>query len=463
MIKFGDITIKDLYYGDIPIVRAYVGTDLVYQKDSGVFTKFPEYVDSSSTFLYDNGKEYLEMEDGEVVKSNMDLVLCGHFDEYDYLSEEDWNAMGVEVLTSYDSVVKVFKLKSGTPFIEVALYALEYPIPYTVVGCAWDSKMYLNAQWCSNFNLKNYKGSGFWGASKFKGNTTIEKIVCPDTPPTSTTSIASMFEECTNLREVRNFPQTANFVTNDLFSGCTSLEYVTPFRITNGNCSRLFMYCSSLKTWPIKTAVGSDAIYNTSNYASVRLFRGAGNAEDPDSLVIPDPLEVTTKQGDSWFEGFYGSKLNLIVKGVTEGIYAICRDSKFKEVTINVVGNTGGSLDSLFENCENLEKVRLSCNTLGVTWPWVLITGGSNPKHIYIENIPGGNYPAWNFANISRDWGLGGEENRQSVVDTLLNKSRDVAADGKKVNITLSATTMGLLTDEEKAAITAKGYTLIQG
>jgi hypothetical protein len=58
-------------------------------------------------------------------------------------------------------------------------------------------------------------------------------------------------------------------------------------------------------------------------------------------------------------------------------------------------------------------------------------------------------------------WGTGGDENRQSVVDSLLTYSYDRAANGMTTaTIQLSAATKALLTDEEVAAITAKGFTL---
>lgn len=58
-------------------------------------------------------------------------------------------------------------------------------------------------------------------------------------------------------------------------------------------------------------------------------------------------------------------------------------------------------------------------------------------------------------------WGYGSDENRGSLVDSLLTNSHDRAAAGMPaVTVQLSSRSFGLLTDEEKAAITAKGFTL---
>lgn len=58
-------------------------------------------------------------------------------------------------------------------------------------------------------------------------------------------------------------------------------------------------------------------------------------------------------------------------------------------------------------------------------------------------------------------WGDGSEENRRSLVDSLLTYSYDRAAAGwSAATVALSETVKARLTDEEIAAITAKGYTI---
>lgn len=58
-------------------------------------------------------------------------------------------------------------------------------------------------------------------------------------------------------------------------------------------------------------------------------------------------------------------------------------------------------------------------------------------------------------------WGTGGEENRQSLIDSLITYSYDRASNGMATaTIKLSANTKALLTDDEIAQITAKGFTI---
>jgi hypothetical protein len=65
------------------------------------------------------------------------------------------------------------------------------------------------------------------------------------------------------------------------------------------------------------------------------------------------------------------------------------------------------------------------------------------------------------FNITAAPWGQGTEAARQTLVDTLLNLSADRVADGNPTcTVTLAAASLAALTDEEIAAITAKGYTL---
>ena len=58
-------------------------------------------------------------------------------------------------------------------------------------------------------------------------------------------------------------------------------------------------------------------------------------------------------------------------------------------------------------------------------------------------------------------WGQGSAKARQSLVDSLLTYSFDRAAAGyAALTIKLPAASLALLTNAEKAAITAKGFTL---
>lgn len=89
-------------------------------------------------------------------------------------------------------------------------------------------------------------------------------------------------------------------------------------------------------------------------------------------------------------------------------------------------------------------------------------TGQWNLHYCLIKNIGlAKDITSWYF-NTFYEWGVGNDENRRSLVDTLLTYSIDRTkfSNYEPCVIGLYKTTKLLLTDEEIAAITAKGYTI---
>ena len=83
--------------------------------------------------------------------------------------------------------------------------------------------------------------------------------------------------------------------------------------------------------------------------------------------------------------------------------------------------------------------------------------------YIVIKNLgkgPLGGKSAYAFSGAT-NWGTGSDENRQSLIDSLITYSYDRASNGMAATyISLSANTKALLTEEEIAQITAKGFTI---
>jgi uncharacterized coiled-coil DUF342 family protein len=79
---------------------------------------------------------------------------------------------------------------------------------------------------------------------------------------------------------------------------------------------------------------------------------------------------------------------------------------------------------------------------------------------ICMKNIGKSTLITYDFS-AATSWGTGGEENRQSLIDSLITYSYDRASNGMSTaTIKLSANTKALLTDDEIAQITAKGFTI---
>lgn len=79
---------------------------------------------------------------------------------------------------------------------------------------------------------------------------------------------------------------------------------------------------------------------------------------------------------------------------------------------------------------------------------------------ILIKNIGKSTLTTFDFSDAS-NWGTDGDENRQSLIDSLITYSYDRATNGMgAATIKLSTNTKALLTEDEIAQITAKGFTI---
>ena len=111
-----------------------------------------------------------------------------------------------------------------------------------------------------------------------------------------------------------------------------------------------------------------------------------------------------------------------------------------------------------FENCTNLERLKINLRSaiaIGMLNIW--------QKKLYYQEIKelGTAKKSENLDASITIWGQGSDEARQSLVDSLLTYSFDRAAAGyAALTIKLPAASLALLTDAEKAAITAKGFNL---
>ena len=185
-----------------------------------------------------------------------------------------------------------------------------------------------------------------------------------------------------------------------MFKNCTSLKELPPLDYsTIENAERIFGNCSSLQS------VKELNFNNTTN--ANRAFERCGALNNINGIILGDFVSA-------------------------EWLFNLCRQLE------SVVGiDVGGvySADYFFWNCTSLSIIK-------------------------VENI-GKSYHMWDFSPCLL-WGTTNEESRESVIYTLLTHSYDRAANGLSVGtITLHANTKAILTEEEIAAITAKGYTIV--
>lgn len=114
----------------------------------------------------------------------------------------------------------------------------------------------------------------------------------------------------------------------------------------------------------------------------------------------------------------------------------------------------------MFQGCQLLERiVGLDVGNVKSGMAFSFFTNTRALTHLYMTNYGKGD-TRFDFNNCPM-WGTTNEEARQSVIYTLLTNSYDRAANGlSAATIQLHANTKAVLTEEEIAAITAKGYTI---
>ena len=120
-------------------------------------------------------------------------------------------------------------------------------------------------------------------------------------------------------------------------------------------------------------------------------------------------------------------------------------------------------------NVTNMSTVFYGCTALStishfdiskVTGMSNMFYGCSSVTFALFVNLGKSNLNTFPFEGLS-NWGFGKEDKRQSLIDSLITYSYDRASNGMPTaTIKLSANTKALLTEEEIAQITAKGFTI---
>ena len=117
------------------------------------------------------------------------------------------------------------------------------------------------------------------------------------------------------------------------------------------------------------------------------------------------------------------------------------------------------NMGSMFSNCTALTAIP-QLDTSNVKNMGSMFTNCTKLTFILIKNIGKSTLATFDFSSAF-NWGTDGDENRQSLIDSLITYSYDRATNGMaSATIKLSTTTKALLTEGEIAQITAKGFTI---
>ena len=347
--------------------------------------------------------------------SAIDFSQIGYSDELSAELNAKWNNDVAYSKPLYDSwdPNNIDCLKVPYEYVKSLKYYPKFPVEELT------TKMYINCYNASGmtvfptFNSINVAVR----QSAFNGCSSIEEIDLSGIAPA--TSLRWAFQYCKELKKLTLPPNRT--ISNEglycAFEGCNKLTEINNFDslTTNGitTISNMFRSCSGFTR--IDISHFDCSLVTDTNYA----FENCENLEE---LLIPDNLgELCT----SW-RGFlnYCEKL----KKISGSISLRCNKSN-----INSGDITG------YYSLDNLRKFTIK--DIGYT---------SGCTSVDIRNLT--------------VWGENTDEipdARQSLIDSLITYSFDRASSGYPTcDIILSTNTKALLTEDEKAQITAKGFTI---
>lgn len=244
----------------------------------------------------------------------------------------------------------------------------------------------------------------------------------------------------------------------DMFNGCTSLTTVPNYNTSNvTDMLRMFNGCNSLKSVPL---------FNTSNVNKIdHMFDGCNS-------LTSVPAFDTSKVPNMY--GMFSNCTSLTTvpeyntSNVTDMEYMFFSCSELTSLPAFDTSKVTNFKYMLY-GCTNLKTIEglsfksFADSTMSSYYMFGFSSITSLRKAVFKDIGYQSAAVQFNTSSIP-NWGVNTDEipdARQSLIDSLITYSFDRATAGYPTcTITLSSTTKSLLTDDEKAQITAKGFTL---
>lgn len=249
--------------------------------------------------------------------------------------------------------------------------------------------------------------------------------------------------------EIVNMPYISTGNATDIsgmFYGCRNLKTLPALDTTNVTIMRDFCGQCPLEVAPVldtSQVIDAQAMFQRCLFTEVPLYNFS-NCKDLERAFSYTNLVETPSFNVGKCENliqFLGGCAKLKrVGGLNSGS---CRN-----------------FDLMFYNSPEVERIDWLDFRSGESLSGMFTYCGSL-RYLFITNLGAAhNCTSIDFRGASA-WGDGSEENLQSLIDTLLTNSFDRAAASYSVcALHLDSSTADRLTDEQKAAITAKGYTI---
>ena len=298
----------------------------------------------------------------------------------------------------------------------------------------------------------------------------------------SNTSAFRLYENKTKLVYAPNI-DTSNVVSmNEMFQGCTSLTSVPFFDTRNvTNMYYMFYNCSRLTSVPLfdtRNVTNMDRmLYGCSSLTSVPFFdtrnvtnMGSMFQECTSLTSVPDFDTRNVTRMDYMFYNCSGFTTvpDFDTSNVTnmDNMLSYCSSiTTVPELDTRNVTNFNNIIASCYKltTIEGISFKSFRDSTMSEDYLIGWISNTSIRKAVFKDIGYQSTAKQFNTESI-KNWGVNTSEitdARQSLIDSLITYSFDRAAAGYPTcTITLSSTTKALLTSDEIAQITAKGFTI---
>ena len=280
----------------------------------------------------------------------------------------------------------------------------------------------------------------------------------PNIDTSNVTNMSYMFQSCNSLTTVPLYNTSNVTDMNNMFLSCKSLTSVPLFDTSKvTDMYGMFQACSSIKTVPLfdtsKVVRMQSMFSGCSGLTSVPSFN-TSNVTDMTNMLsgckslTSVPLFDTSKVTDMY------------------GMFNGC--SRLTTVpSLNTSNST--RMQMMFSDCDNLTTIEgisfksFSASTMDYGYIVGFYDNTSIRKAVFKDIGYQSTAVQFNTTKII-NWGVNSDEipdARQSLIDSLITYSFDRASAGYPTcKISLSYATKALLTEDEKAQITAKGFVI---
>ena len=291
----------------------------------------------------------------------------------------------------------------------------------------------------------------------------------------------NFFYDCHALRKIGNMNTTGSTNFAQMFCRCVSLTTIPQLDTSSGtNFGSMFQECTfDVDGLDFSNATGQSIyqkpFYNyrgkrvsnikTTQYTS-QFFNSCINLESATNI---DTSASTDYSFSSMFNSC--SKLKEVsftssTSNITDFTYMFSQCKSLTSIP-QLDTSSGTNFSNMFYNCSNLKRIEgISFKSLNKTVNYSYLTGSGTTtlRYALIKDI--GTCTGMTSASFTQwyKWGIDDETNtdaRQSLIDTLITYSFDRATAGYSTcTVKLLSNTKALLTEDEIAQITIKGYTI---